>query len=449
MNPNEKSPLTAAYFDFLSRCKTEVEVCDFIHDEALKQGFADAASPHDGGRLKISLRLNKRCGILLSIGDFASIDKGLKLLATHVDSPRLDLKPAPAQEKFGVGTLQTRYYGGVKYYHWVGMPLELHGRGQRADGSTFSVRIGRGADEPVFTISDLAPHLGHQPEGGAKNSTAITAEHLNLISGLRGSDGETGRPAKVFEKLLQALDLKPEDFVTGEFEAVPAVAPRYIGFGGDLIGAYGHDNRSCTFAALQAMFAADDPNGNYGFVFTDREEVGSQGIHGADSNMLERFLFEVFEKFGDSNYFRLRRTISNTVMVSGDVNVACDPTWSGPTDENNSGHLGKGVCIAKYTGARGKRGASEADSSLVGQMRNIMIREGIAWQPGELGKVDFGGGGTVAMHFTRQGVQVFDMGPPVLGMHSPFEILSTEDLKTTRDAYAAFLKSFVIENPIA
>ncbi|WP_298920820.1 M20/M25/M40 family metallo-hydrolase [uncultured Roseobacter sp.] len=444
--PDEQE-LARQYVEFLGRCKTGVEVCDFIHEEALAQGFLEKGQAHDKGALRLSLRFNDRCGVLFSISDFSKIGDGLKILGSHVDSPRLDLKPAPPEEKFGVGTLQTRYYGGIKKHHWVGIPLELHGRGRSKSGARFAVKIGRQADDPVFTISDLAPHLGHQPDGGATNSSQISAEHLNVIAGL--ADPDTPKDKKSFaEGMLAALGLEAGDFVTGEFEAVPAMQPRFVGFEKKMIGAYGHDNRACTFASLKAFLEMQKAGQNCAFIFTDREEVGSQGVHGADSNILERFLFEVFEAFDEKDYFLLRKAISNSVMLSGDVNVALDPSWPGPTDERNSGHLGKGVCIAKYTGSRGKRMASEADSSLVSQMRNIMIEDKLPWQPGELGKVDFGGGGTVAMHFARQGVQVFDMGPPILSMHSPYEVMAVADLQTTYLAYKAFLERFVIEDPV-
>ncbi len=442
--------LSTNYLSFLKHNKTGVEVCDYIHFNAKKHGFQEKGAAPNDGQLKLSLRFNNRCGALLVINDFAALKEGLKIVATHVDSPHLDLKPVPAFENCGLGALQTRYYGGIKKHHWVGVPLELHGRGTRASGETFDVRIGRDADDPVFTISDLAPHLGYDPKTGGKSDVRITAEHLNVIAGTTPSNSNPGSDAGGFAaEIFAALGLEAGDFITGEFEIVPATEPRFVGFGKKLMGGYGHDNRSCTYAAYAAFIQSDMAQENCAFVFTDREEVGSQGVHGADSNLLERFLFEVFDAYGSNDYFALRQAISNSVMISGDVNVGVDPSWPERTDKQNSGHIGSGVCLTKYTGSGGKRMASEADSSLVSQMRRLMEQKDIAWQQGELGKVDGGGGGTVAKHFARQGVQVFDLGPPVLSMHSPFEILSTADLDATHKAFQAFWESFVISDPMA
>lgn len=446
--PSNRPTFADQYIQFASNNKTVHEVCSHIGEIALKYGYTRHTNQRTDGARKISVQFNKRSGALFYLGNIERLREGLKIIGTHVDSPRLDLKPDPLNAKYDIATLQTRYYGGIKKYHWVGIPLELHGNGYRASGEEFRILMGRQPSDPVFTITDLAPHLSGEIDGASGSHSSISGERLNLVAGHTRS-AATSRRDSFEEKLLSHLNLERGDFATGEFQAVPALQARYVGLDKNLIGAYGHDNRSCTYSAIMAFLDSQDSMENRAFIYCDKEEIGSQGVHGADSNILERFLLDIFSDIGLADYFQLRECIFNSVMISADVNVGIDPSWPEPTDDKNCGKLGAGVCLTKYTGSGGKRMASEADSSLVSQMRGLLEQRNLPWQPGELGKVDRGGGGTIAKHFARQGVQVFDLGPPVLGMHSPFEIIAVDDLWTSYLAYRTFFEHFQIKNPLS
>lgn len=441
MKRSKRSPFQVDdYISYLKNVRTEREAVDWMFTASKSHSYVEYKyiSKED---TKYFYSFDDRCAALINIEDFSAIEKGLLIIASHGDSPRLDLKPQPFGENDNVVYAQTRYYGGIKFHHWVGIPLCLVGRIYKRSGEVINVNIGFDESDPVFTINDLAPHLSiyNSKPTEAKD---ISAERLNVligvIDGAKGA-GSSGHPKK---KLFDKYDLNENDFHHSELSFVPCFEPRYVGTNSSLIGGYGQDNKLCTYLGMTAFFEA--ASGNSIFLFTDREEVGSQGSYGADSPLLERILSPIFKHFGSTDYFALRNCILNSVMLSADVNVANDPGWSAATDSKNCALMGNGIAIAKYTGSRGKRMASEADGAIVAKFTDILDSQSIKWQVGELGKVDHGGGGTVAMHFARQGVRVFDCGPPLLGMHSPFEISSTFDAEQTLLAYKAFLEEFAI-----
>lgn len=435
------------YLSFLNTAVTERLACDEILRRAAESGFKKFGAG-SGKRLREYHTFDGRCGALVNIGDPAHIDDGLVIVATHIDSPRLDLKPNPLIHDSGFALLKTRYYGGVKKYQWVGIPLALHGYVVFEDGTSRSISIGNKEDDPVFTITDLLPHLGTD-QMKKPASEFIPAEKLNVLFGSRaafpGQDFESKElDGKVTDEISRALKkaygITREDFASAEFEVVPALRAREVGLDRSMIGGYGQDNRLCTFAALEAILASDKPKANTAFVFFDREEIGSQGSHGADSNLIERIMLRVFEQLQRPDWFALKRSMANSIIISGDVNVGIDPNWKDVTEEANCAKIGSGVCVTKYTGSGGKRGASEADASVVARLRRVLNERKIPWQIGELGKVDAGGGGTVALHLARSGANVIDCGPPVLSMHSPFEIASKVDVYSTYLAYKGFFE---------
>lgn len=438
----ELEAFSGRYMGFLDAAVTERRACGEIVRRASEAGFVEHGSGSTK-RLREHHVFDGRCGALVNIGNPARIEDGIAIIATHIDSPRLDLKPNPLIDDGGFALLKTRYYGGIKKYHWVGIPLALHGYVVFQDGSSRAVSIGDKEDDPVFTITDLLPHLGGEQMKKAAGDF-IPAEKLNVLVGSRpNAPGEDDRPRisePIRRALLQSYGMSTEDFASAEFEVVPAFRTREVGLDRSMIGGYGQDNRICTFAALEAMLAINKPKSNTAFVFFDREEIGSQGSHGADSNLLERIFLRVFEGLERPDWFALKRAMANSFIVSGDVNVGIDPNWKEVTEETNCARIGAGVCVTKYTGSRGKRGASEADASVVARIRGILNARRIPWQIGELGRVDAGGGGTVALHLARTGANVIDCGPPVLSMHSPFEIASKADLYATYLAYKAVLE---------
>ena len=420
------------YTEFMNRCKTERECVAEIKMFAEESGFRDIKSLSTLSKGDKIYSVNRgRSLILMSIGE---LDK-IRIVASHIDSPRLDLKQRPLYEDddSALGMLETHYYGGIKKYQWVGIPLAIHGVVAR-DGRTMEFVVGE--EDNSFTIADLPPHLGKK-QGEQKISDAITGEELDLIAGGGGSD------KKVKEALLRTLKEKhgliEADFVRADLEVVPAFRARKLGFDGSMIGAYGQDDRICAFASMRAIGDVGDVDNTPMALFFDKEEVGSDGNTGMTSAFFENFLNEVVEK--SSVDTKLYRILETAKAISADVTAAIHPNHKDLQDIKNSARLGGGIAIEKFTGHGGKYSASEATAEYISEIIDLFDRNGVVWQSNDLGKVDEGGGGTVAKFLARHNMDVIDAGPAILGMHSPFEVSSLRDLEESVKAYLAFFRS--------
>lgn len=425
------------YKDFIDRSKTEREAV--IYAEALlkKNGFKAFKK---GGKLKAGdkiYRVNRDKSIIISVIGTAPIGEGVRLCAAHIDSPRLDMKQNPLYEDNEMALFKTHYYGGIKKYQWTTIPLSLHGVIIKADGSSVTVNIGEDDSDPVFCISDLLPHLAAE-QMSRPAGKIIKGEDLNIIIGSRpfSSDPESESvKLNIMNILYEKYGVTEADLVSAELEAVPAFKARDIGFDRSLIGGYGHDDRCCSFPALMAAVDSVKPVHTSVTILTDKEETGSDGNTGLRSSYLRYFVEDIAEALGEKG----RDVLSASECLSADVNAAYDPTFPEVNERRNCAYVNKGVCITKYTGSRGKSGTSDASAEFTGRIRRLMDKNGVLWQTGELGKVDEGGGGTVAAYIANLDVDTIDIGVPVLSMHAPFEIISKLDLYSAYKAFAAFL----------
>lgn len=430
------------YLEFISECKTERETIAWIKEKLLQAGYGESLSHERGfqslrGKALFAFRRGA-----------ASLESGLNLIAAHVDSPRLDFKQRPLIEQAGVAQAKTHYYGGLKKYQWLARPLALRGVVSLANGENISLSLGDNKGDPVFCIADLLPHLA-QKQASQKVSEAFEGEKLNVIIGHEPAlkdDEEQEAKAKepILEKVLEHLNknygIIEEDLITAELEAVPAGRARYVGLDKALLGGYGQDDRICVFCALEAFLAGATqkaPASNVALVFWDKEEIGSDGASGASSNFFQYCVEDLASGMGVS----ASRTLLNSRAISADVTAGLDPDYQDVHEKHNAAILGYGPSFSKFTGSRGKYGASEADAEFFASLRGLFNARGIPWQAAELGKVDLGGGGTVALFLARYGMSVIDLGPALLSMHSPFELSSVADLYATYLAYRSFLES--------
>ena len=427
------------YKEFLGTHKTEREVAAYVEDVAQKNGFV--RFDEFGGALNAGDKVyyaNRGKAIILCVKGKRSIKDGVRISAAHIDSPRLDLKQCPIYEQDGVGYFKTHYYGGIKKYQWTTIPLSLHGRICKADGSFVDVKIGENPDEPKFCITDILPHLGGE-QMQRKANEIVKGEELNVVIGSRPfkDDDESERiKLKLLSLLYEKYGIVERDFLSAELELVPAYTVDDIGFDRSMIGGYGHDDRVCSYPALQAILDIDEaPEYTAITVLTDKEETGSDGNTGLNSSYLKYFVEDLARLEG----FEGRDVLRNSKCLSADVNAAYDPTWSTVFEKNNASFINNGVCVTKFTGARGKSGTSDASAEFCAWVGNLLDENGVLWQTGELGKVDGGGGGTVAMYIANMDVDTIDVGVPVLSMHAPYEIVSKIDVYS---AYKAFLTFF-------
>lgn len=382
-------------------------------------------------------RNNRGKSIVAAVIGTAPIDEGVRLCAAHIDSPRLDLKQNPLYEDNELALFKTHYYGGIKKYQWTTIPLSLHGVIIKADGSTVTVNIGEDESDPVFCVTDLLPHLATE-QMTRPATKLIKGEDLNLLIGsIPFREDETSEAVKlnIMSILFDKYGITEDDFISAELEAVPAFKARDIGFDRSLIGGYGHDDRCCAFPALAATVDCNAPVHTAVTVLTDKEETGSDGNTGLCSAYLEYFIADIAEALGSNG----RDVLSASECLSADVNAAFDPTFAEVNERNNCAYVNKGVCITKYTGSRGKSGTSDASAEFAGRIRRLMNSKNVIWQTGELGKVDAGGGGTVAAYIANLNVDTIDMGVPVLSMHAPYEVISKLDLYMAYKAFAAFI----------
>lgn len=444
------------YKKFLKNGKTERECTAEIIRLAEEKGYRNIESVDclkSGDRVYV-LKWNKAIA-LFNIGN-TSIEKGMNILGAHIDSPRLDVKQNPLYESDFIVYLNTHYYGGIKKYQWVTIPLALHGVVCLKDGTTVSICIGEKEGDPVFCISDILPHLAQkQMEGNAREF--IPGENLDLIcgSGIVKNDEDSddsadeekaGKKEKesakkaVLKILKETYGIEEKDFSSAELEVVPAGDPRDLGFDRSLILAYGQDDRSCAYASVQAMLDIEKTEKTLCCICVDKEEIGSVGATGMASHFMENAVAEVIARLGNYSEIALRRCLASSLMLSSDVNSAYDPLNSGLYDKENSSFLGGGIVFQKYTGARGKSGASDASPEFIARLRSVLDKAGIKYQNAELGKVDQGGGGTIAYHAAKYGMFVLDAGVSVMSMHAPWEITSKFDIEEAYRAYVEFLK---------
>ena len=439
--------LIEEYKKFLENGKTERECVSLIIHLAEKNGYKDIQktdSLKPGEKVYVCKR-NKSIA-LFEIGT-GSIENGMNILGAHIDSPRLDVKQNPLYEKDFIVYLNTHYYGGIKKYQWVTLPLALHGVVCLKDGSTVKVSIGEKSDEPVFCISDILPHLA-QKQMKETAADFIDGESLDLICGseipsAQNEDSESKEKDKAKKLVLDILNekygIEEKDFNSAELEVVPAGAPRDLGFDRSLILAYGQDDRSCAYTSAQAMVDSNASSRTNCCICVDKEEIGSCGATGMGSHFMENAVAEVVARLGEYSELSVRRCLNNSWMLSSDVNSAYDPMNASLFDKENSSFLGGGIVFQKYTGSRGKSGASDADPEFIAKLRNVLDSGNVKYQLAELGKVDQGGGGTIAHLAAKYGMYVLDAGVAVLSMHAPWEITSKEDIQQAYNGYKLFL----------
>ena len=424
------------YKTFLDHCKTERETVAYSEKLLLEAGYkpfvpGEKLNPGD----KVYIINRKKCVLAATVGT-KPLDQGFHLNIAHIDSPRLDLRPVPVFEKNGLGYLRTHYYGGVRKYQWPTIPLALHGVIYRADGSAVEICIGEKDDDPVFCITDLLPHLGAK-QNAKTLAEGITAEDLNVLIGSQPiADREAEQRVKlnILGMLHEAYGITERDFTRAEIEVVPAHKARDIGLDRAMIGAYGHDDRVDAYPALMAEIGVQNPAYTTVCVLTDKEETGSDGVTGLNSMYTFHFLQQLCQTQG-ADYIMACKA---SKCLSADVTAAYDPTFADAFEPDNGTYAGNGVAIYKYTGSRGKSSTSDASAELVSYLTRLMDRSGIVWQIGEMGKLDLGGGGTVAKYVANQDIDTIDIGVPVLAMHSPFEVVSKADVYMAYRTFKAF-----------
>jgi len=445
---NEK--LISEYKDFLDNGKTERECVAYITQLAKKYGYKDISEYKKlkkGDKVYIT-KMNKAIA-LFEIGK-DKIEDGMNILGAHIDSPRLDAKQNPLYEKDSITYLNTHYYGGIKKYQWTTLPLAIHGVVCKKDGSCVNVVIGEDAADPVFCISDILPHLA-QEQMKDKASDFIKGEDLDLIMGsipalkkasAKDEKKEKDKSKKIILNLLkEKYGIEEEDFNSAELEIVPAGKARDLGLDRSMVLAYGQDDRSCAFTSLKALLDSETQNKTTCCLCVDKEEIGSVGATGMASNLFENMVSEIVSRTEDTySELTVRRCLANSNMLSSDVNAAYDPMNANLFDKENASALGGGIAFQKYTGSRGKSGASDANPEFIAKIRKAMDDADVAYQMAELGKVDQGGGGTIAYHAAKYGMNVLDAGVAVLSMHAPWEITNKEDLSQIYEGYKAFLK---------
>lgn len=421
------------YKVYLDRGKTERTCVDYTLELVEAAGFVPLVR---GMELRPGMkvyRVNRGRAINLAVIGSAPLDQGVSIVAAHIDAPRLDLKPTPLYEDSEIAFLKTHYYGGIRKYQWVTIPLELRGVVVLKDGSVVNVSVGGNPGDPQFTINDLLPHLGAD-QSKKPLGEAIPAESLNLVVGsrpLKGDEGDGRVKLAVMQILNEKYGITEADFISAEIEAVPAFNATDIGFDRTLLGAYGHDDRVCAYAGLKAMLDLEGtPCRTAVCVLADKEEIGSEGVSGMQSAFFDTFV----EDLCDSQNVPLRACYEKSFCLSSDVTAAFDPNFAEVYERNNSAFINYGVGLSKYTGARGKGGCSDAGAEAVGYVRRLLDDRGVLWQMAELGKTDQGGGGTVACYMANRNIDTLDAGVPVLSMHSPFETVSKLDCYMT---YAA------------
>lgn len=433
------------YRIFLSENKTERECAAFFVEEVKRAGFENLDEVIAAGKtLKAGDKvyaMNKKKMVAAFVIGKRPVSEGMRILGAHIDSPRLDLKQNPLYEDTDMALLDTHYYGGVKKYQWVTLPLALHGVIAKKDGSVINVCVGEKEDDPVFGVSDLLIHLSSE-QLDKKASKVIEGEDLNVLVGsipLESEDEKECVKANVLRILCEQYDVEEEDFLSAEIEVVPAGKARDYGFDRSMIMGYGHDDRVCAYPSLAAIAEVSDVEYTSVCLLVDKEEIGSVGATGMESRFFENTVAEVMALTGETSALLLRRALRNSKALSSDVSAAYDPNYPAVMEKKNAAYFGRGIVFNKYTGARGKSSSNDASAEYVAEMRKVMDDADVCFQTAELGKVDAGGGGTIAYILGNLDMQVIDSGVAVLNMHAPWEIISKVDLYEAYKGYVAFL----------
>lgn len=432
------------YMDFLSRCKTERECVKEIVAMAEKAGYKDLNTVISSGEKlksgdKVYSVCMKKAVALFRIGK-KGITEGMNILGAHIDSPRLDIKQNPVFEDGELAFLDTHYYGGIKKYQWVTLPLALHGTVVKKDGSVIDINIGEDEKDPVFCVTDLLIHLA-QEQMEKKGARVVEGEDLNILIGNEPVKGEEKEAVKanVLKILKDKYNIEEEDFVSAEIEAVPAGKAREAGLDRSMIISYGQDDRVCAFTSLKAMLEVEESEKTACCLLVDKEEIGSVGATGMQSRFFENTVAEVMALTGEYTELNLRRALKNSRMLSSDVSSAYDPAYASAFEKKNVAFLSHGMVFNKFTGARGKSGSNDANAEYLAALRRIMDDNNVHYQTAELGKVDLGGGGTIAYILALYGMEVIDSGVAVLSMHAPWEVTSKADVYEAEKCYKAFL----------
>lgn len=437
--------LCSDYRRFLDDGKTERECVKLTVSMAEAAGYKNLTDViRDKQTLKAGDKVYATCmdktAVLFHIGT-KDLEEGMNILGAHIDSPRLDVKQNPLYEEADFAYLDTHYYGGVKKYQWVALPLAIHGVVAKKNGETVDILIGEAETDPVISITDLLPHLaGKQMEKRA--STVIEGEKMDVLIGSRPVEGEEKNAVKasVLKLLNEKYGIEEEDFLSAELEIVPAGKARDTGLDRSMIMSYGQDDRVCAFTSLKAILDMEQVERTACCILVDKEEIGSVGATGMESKFFENMVAELLDRTGEYSELKLRRCLANSRMLSSDVNAAYDPLYADAYEAKNASYLGRGMVFSKFTGARGKSGSNDANAEYIAHIRNIFDDEKIHYQFAELGKVDVGGGGTIAYILALYGMEVIDCGVAVLNMHAPWEITSKADVYETKKGYEVFLK---------
>ena len=428
-----------SYKEFISNCKTERECTNYIINKAEENGFCNL---DDINQLKAGDKIyvnNRGKSVALFVIGEENIKEGINILGAHIDSPRLDLKPHPLYEDGNLAYLDTHYYGGIKKYQWVTIPLAIHGVVVKKNGSKININIGENIDDPVFGITDLLIHLA-KDQMKKTASLVIEGEDLDVLVGSKSLKGEEKEAVKknVLAILKEKYAILEDDFISSELEIVPAFPARDLGLDRSMVIGYGQDDRSCSYACLESILKVDKPKKTTCVIFTDKEEIGSMGSTGMESHFFVNTIADICLLL-DEKEGSYRRVLSKAKMLSCDVTAGADPLYKSASNKNNEAHLGGGLAFCKYTGAGGKSGSNDANAEYIAQLRNILDNNNITYQFTEMGKVDQGGGGTIAYILANYNVDVIDCGLPVLSMHAPWEVTSKLDLFESYKGFLVFL----------
>ena len=441
----ELEKLNHKYRDFLDKGKTERECVEVSIAMAEKAGYRNLDDVIAAGESvktgdKLYAVCMKKSIVLFNIGS-APMEEGMRILGAHIDSPRLDIKQNPLYEQEEMAMLDTHYYGGIKKYQWVTLPLAIHGVVVKKDGQITEINIGEDSDDPVFCVTDLLIHLASQ-QMEKKAAKVIEGEQLDILFGsipLKGEEKDAVK-AGILEILKEQYNMEEEDFLSAELEVVPAGAAREAGIDRSMIMGYGQDDRVCAYTSLAAMLEVEETDKTTCCLLVDKEEIGSVGATGMQSHFFENTVAELLNAMGGFSELSLRRTLRNSRMLSSDVSAAYDPVHSDAYEKKNAAFFGRGMVFNKFTGSRGKSGSNDANAEYMADIRAMMDKHNVVYQTAELGKVDIGGGGTIAYIMSLYGMEVIDSGVAVLNMHAPWEVTSKADVYETKKGYVAFLK---------
>lgn len=443
-NLDEVMKYSDGYMTFLDNGKTERTSCREIVKMAKENGYVSLCDVLRKREVKKGDKIyavNKEKAVALFLIGDKPLEDGMKIIGGHIDVPRIDLKPNPLYEDSNLGFFKTHYYGGIKKYQWTALPLAIHGVVILSDGRRVDIAIGEDETDPVFCITDLLPHLG-KDQMSKTMSEGVLGEKLNLLVGNMPLFGEEKDSVEknVLKFLKEKYEMEPEDFLSAEIEIVPAGKARHLGFDKSMVLAYGHDDRVCSYAGVKALLELDQVEFTSVALCVDKEEVGSQGNTGMHSKFFENVVAELINLEGEYSELKVRRAMANSKVLSADVAAGYDPNYAEAYEKRNSAMMGEGVVLSKYTGARGKSGCNDANAEFTAEVTRIFNKANVVWQTAELGKVDQGGGGTIAYILANYGAEVIDCGVGVLSMHAPHEIVSKVDIYEMYKGYKAFFE---------